>query len=108
MLDQVFEEFRKASESSLQLQQDMFRHWAQQWLSTTPSAAGLSSEWGRTFQKRWLDLTLDTLKKHRETVDATYQSGISLIEQAFKASEAKSSEDFGASSRSCGASCSTP
>jgi hypothetical protein len=94
MLDQLFEEFRKASESSLQVQQDMFRHWAQQWQTVTPNAAGMSSEWGRTFQKRWVDLTLEALKKHRESLDSVYQSGINLIEQSLRASEAKSQEDF--------------
>lgn len=93
MLEQPFEGFRKASESSLQLQQELFKHWAQQWMATPPSV-GASTEWARNFQKRWIELTLDSLNKHRESLEAAYRSGIQLIEQAFRVSEAKSSEDY--------------
>ena len=94
MFDQVFESFRKASESSLQIQQDMFKHWSQQWLSAPPSAADASTEWSRTFQKRWLQLLLEALNGHRESLDSAYRSGIQLIEQTFRVSEAKSTEDY--------------
>jgi len=93
MLEQPFEGFRKASESSLQLQQELFKHWAQQWLSTPPNF-GISAEWSRNFQKRWMDSTLELLNKHRESVETAYKSGIQLIEQAFRVSEAKSAEDY--------------
>ena len=43
MFDQVFENFRKASESSLQAQQDFFKNWLQQLPSTPFTAAGPSS-----------------------------------------------------------------
>lgn len=94
MFDQLFEGFRKASESSLQMQQDMLRQWTQQWGSTQPSMAGVPSEFGRSFQKRWLELILDGLNRHREALDATYKSGIQMIEQALRASEAKSTDDY--------------
>lgn len=94
MFDQLFESFRRASESSLQMQQDLFRSWTQQWLAAPPNAAGLSAEWGRTFQRRWLELAIEILNKHRESVDSVYKSGIGVIEQTFRVSEARSSEDY--------------
>lgn len=90
MFDQMFESFRRASESALQAQHEMFRQWAQQW-PTSP--AGLSSDWGDA-QKRWVESTTDALNKHRAIVDATYKSGIELIESAFRVTEAKSPEDY--------------
>ena len=36
MFDRVLEGFRKASESTLQMQQDLFKSWTQQWLSAQP------------------------------------------------------------------------
>ena len=93
MFEQAFEGFRRASESSLQLQQELFRTWAQQWL-TTPPNVGVSTEWGRTFQKRWTELTLELLNKHRESIEVAYKSGIALAEQAFRVGDAKSSEDY--------------
>ncbi len=93
MFDQMLEGFRKTSESSLQMQQDFFRQWAQQWLST-PGVAGGSTEWTRNIQKRWLDLSIEILNKHRESLDSSYRSGIQTIEQTLRVSDAKSPEDY--------------
>lgn len=95
MLDTVFEEFRKASESTMQMQQDMLRQLGQQWMSVTPNAAGTSGEWRRTVQKRFVDFALEALKKQREAVDSIYDSSIQFIEQSARASEAKNSQEFG-------------
>lgn len=91
MFDQMFEDFYKASESSLQMQQEIFKHWTQQWLSAQPD--GREGEF-RTFQKRWGEFTVEILNKHRESIETTYKAGIQLIEQAFRTSEAKSPEDY--------------
>ena len=93
MFDQVFESFRKASESSLQMQQDMFKQWSQQWLSAAPTG-GASAEWGGAFQKRWSELALDVLNKQRESLDTMYRSGIQVLEQTLRLSESKSPEDY--------------
>jgi hypothetical protein len=92
MFDQLFESFRKASESSLQAQQDMFKQWTQQW-PTTPLASGVPTDW-LEIQKRWLESAKEVLGKHRQIVDSTYRSGLEVIEHGFKVSEAKSPEDY--------------
>src|SRR5262245_51364725 len=38
MLDQVFDQFRKASETTMQMQQEMFKQWTSPW----------TSQWGTT------------------------------------------------------------
>jgi len=94
MFDQVFEGFRKASESSLQMQQELFRHFTQQFLSTQPNAAGMSADWSRNMQKRCLELGMEMLNRHRESIDGMYKSGIQMIEQTFRLSEIKSPDDY--------------
>jgi hypothetical protein len=94
MLDQFMEGFRKASESTLQVQQDILKQWTQQWMGITPFATGASSEWTRNFQQRWQTLAVETLNKHRESLDSTYRAGIQMIEQTFRLSEAKSPEEL--------------
>jgi len=89
MLDQLFDTFRKASESSLHMQQDMFKYWTQQ-LSGASNAAGNTGEWSKNYQKQVVDL----LNKQREALDSAFKSGIQLIEQTFRASEAKSPDDY--------------
>lgn len=93
MFDQLFETFRKASESSLQAQQELFKQWVQQWPTGPLSAAGIPNDWN-DIQKRWLESTTQTLNKHRELIDSTYKTGIDVIAQAFRVSEAKSPEDY--------------
>lgn len=94
MFDQMMDGFRKATESSLQVQQEVFKQWTQQWLSAQPNANGASAEWTRTVHKRWVDLTIEMMNKHRASIDAMYATGIQAIEQSFHITDAKSSEDY--------------
>jgi ATP-dependent exoDNAse (exonuclease V) beta subunit len=93
MIDMVFEAFRKASESTMQMPLEIYRGWTQQMLSSHPMATGMSFDWTRALQRRWSELVVETLHKHRESLDAAYRSGIQLIEQTFRVSDAKSSEE---------------
>jgi hypothetical protein len=94
MFEQVFDNFRKASESSLQMQQDMFRTWAQQWLSAPANTAGATADFTRGPQRRGVELAIEILNKQRETFDALARSGIQIIEQALRTSEAKSPDEY--------------
>jgi hypothetical protein len=94
MYEQIFETYRKSSESWLQMQQDMFRNVAQQWLSTPPSTAGMATDFNRNVQKRWMELAIEILNRHRESLDTTYQSLIQLVEQTSKMSDVKSSDEY--------------
>jgi hypothetical protein len=100
MLDQLFDNFRKASEATLRMQQDMMRHWSVPWpsgpsgSSGSSAPGGLPTDWGRNLQKEWLDLTLEFLNKQREALDSAYKLGLQMIEQTFRASEAKSPEEY--------------
>ena len=94
MFAQLFEGFRRASEASLQAQQDLFRQWVQQWPSMPASSPGTAGEWSEAVQKRWLDSAKDSLNKQRELLDTSYRAGIDVIEQSFRVGEAKSPEDY--------------
>jgi hypothetical protein len=98
MLDQIFENYRKASESWMQMQQDMMKQMAQRWNPTaggaSGAAAGEPTEWNRAFQKRSLEMAVEALNKLRESLDSMFAAGVQVIEQTFRVSEAKSSEDY--------------
>ncbi len=93
MFDQILELSRKAAESSMQMQQVMFKQLTQSWAGTSPGGEGISADWGGTMQKRLSELTIEALNKHRESLDATYRAGIKMIEEAAHVCEAKSAED---------------
>lgn len=94
MLDQMFDTYRKAWESSMQMNQDFFKQFTQQWPALPLNAAGVSAEWARTSQKRWVELTTEALKRSRETYDSLSKAGITSVEDGFRLAEAKSPEEF--------------
>jgi hypothetical protein len=94
MYDQMFDAYRKASESWMQIHQDMIKHGAQQWMATPPPTAGVSADWNTTVPKRYLELTIEILNRQRESFDTIFRSAIHLIEQTSRISEAKSPDEF--------------
>jgi hypothetical protein len=93
MLDQLLELSRKAAESSMQMQQVMFKHWTQNCVSASPGAVGVSADWGGSQRKRSVELIVEALSKQREAIDSAYRAGIQTIEQVSRVSEAKSAEE---------------
>jgi len=98
MFDQVLDNFRKASESTIQFQQEMFRQWSRQWaqapgVSKTASAPfadpGAWAEQFHEFQTYWAKSVTELLKKHKDTLDAQYETGVKTIEDAFRVADAK-------------------
>jgi hypothetical protein len=96
MYDQLFDAYRRASESWMQVQQDMLKTGAPPWMSAPNTAGGgdCGGDWNRTLQKRCLELTVELLNRQRESLDTIYKSAIHLLEQASKISEARSPEEF--------------
>jgi len=93
MFTQLLESFRKVSESSLHAGQEMLKQWVQHAQPQSLGVASTPQEWTEAFQKRWAESASEALNKHRELVDATYKSGIEMIEQSFRVGEARSLGD---------------
>jgi hypothetical protein len=94
MADQPFDTYRKASESWMQMQQDLFRNLGQPSFFTPPQGMAGGPDWARNAQKRWSELAAEMLNRQRESVDALFKSLIQLVEQSSRISEAKSTEDY--------------
>ena len=110
MVDMILENYSKAVESTLRLQQEMLRHWTMQWspfgtqvfelpltgtstsASETPAAAWL--ERLSTAQRKWAEAVTDMLKRHQETLDEQYRAGIRAIDDEFRVGEARDPEQF--------------
>lgn len=93
MFDQLFEGLRKASESTAQAQQDVLKQWLQQFSWMPAGVHPLAGGWDAAKQKRWAEAATEALEKHRELLDLSYRSGIRIIEQALRATDAKSPEE---------------
>jgi hypothetical protein len=94
MFDQMFDAYRKASESWLQVHQDMLKQGGLQWMSSSPTNAAGAADWNRTLQRRGVELLVEFLNRNRESLDMVYRSMIHLLEQTSRMSEAKSPEEF--------------
>jgi hypothetical protein len=110
MFDVIMENYSKAVESTLKLQQEMLRNWTTQWppfgtqafeppspgtstsASPTPAAAWL--EQLSLAQTKWAEAVTDMLKRHQETLDEAYRAGIREIHDAFRVIDAKDPEQF--------------
>src|SRR6478735_4823042 len=93
MVDLLFEGFRRITESALETQRDLLRHWSQQWVGIPLGTASRSTDWYRSVQRHWFELTISTLHKNREALDTAYRSSIEMLEQLFEAAEARSTKD---------------
>lgn len=93
MFDQLFEGFRKASESSILAQQEMLKQAVQQWPTASISAASSAIERNSSFQKRLIQSAVDTWQRQRELVDSTTRATLQFIEQSARISDAKSPDD---------------
>jgi hypothetical protein len=91
MFDQLFESFRKASESSLQAQQEMFKQW---WQHSAPLLGTNKVTDLGDAQKRWKEYATEKMEKQRVLLDSLYRAGIEVIEHAFRVTEAKAPEDY--------------
>jgi hypothetical protein len=96
--DQMFESFRRASVSSLQMQQEMLKQWTQQWPwpagSWPAGSTGVSMDWVQRLQARWTEFTSELLTRHRESLDTMYKLAIQLLDQMSRLYESKSPEEY--------------
>ncbi|MGZ3488353.1 MAG: hypothetical protein ACXVBY_15990 [Isosphaeraceae bacterium] len=110
MVDKILENYSKAVESTLKLQQEMLRNWTMQLspfgtqvfeppltgtstsASATPAAAWL--EQLSAAQRKCAEAVADMLKRHQETLDEEYRAGIRAIDDAFRVGEARNPEQF--------------
>jgi hypothetical protein len=94
MFDQLYDGFRKASESSIVAQQEMIKQWVQQWPSASLSAAGSAIERNSEFHKRWVETATSTLNRQRELLDGACKAGVQFIEQSARLTDARSPDEF--------------
>ena len=92
MFDVVFENLRKATETAMQTQQELFKKWTSLW----QGVQGPAPAWGekaQKFQKKWTETVSETLARQREILEAQFNAGLKSLEAAFAVAKAKDAED---------------
>ncbi len=90
MFEQAFESLHKATESSITLQQEVFRKWMGLWPGIPVSTFPFTEL--QKFQKKWVDVANEVLKKQKETLETQFKAGLQNIEEAFRLTEIKDPE----------------
>jgi hypothetical protein len=92
MFDAMFDNLRKATEMTIQMQQETLKKWTALW-PNPPSPAGWSEQ-VQKFQKKWAEIVEDTLKKQREVLESQCNAGLKNLEGAFDLADAKDYEQL--------------
>ena len=92
MFDSIFDNLRKATEITIQMQQEMLKKWTG--LFPSPPTLPGWSEQAQKLQKKWADVVEETLKRQHEVLEIQYSAGLKNIENAFALSEVKDYEEL--------------
>ena len=93
MFESVFDSFKKVTETTLRMQQEMYEKWISLWPGLKPNQTPFAEPLQK-FQKKWAEFYEEMLKKQRETLEVQFKSGLKNIEEAFRLAEAKDPEEL--------------
>jgi hypothetical protein len=92
VLEDVFQNIRKAAEANLKMQQEVFQQWSHFWPISTPQSALVEKL--REFQKQWANTVSELARKHREVMERQYQAAIESLDVALRVTESANPEEF--------------
>ncbi len=92
VLDDVFHNIRKAAETNVKMQQEIFQHWTHFWPVPTPQSVWIDKI--RDFQKQWSSTISDLARKHRDVIDKQYQAAVESLDAALRVIESTNPEEY--------------
>ncbi len=93
VFEQAFESLRKAAESNIEMQQELFRKWTADW----PGFPQPKTEWAerfQKFQKAWSKTTKELLSRQREVLEEQYALALTSLEEAFQLAQSSDPKEF--------------
>ena len=93
VFEEAFENLRKTAESSLEMQQELFRQWGAKWPGL-PQSQSAWLERAQKLQKEWSKTVKELVSKHREVADEQYRMAIESLEEAFRVAQASDPQEF--------------
>jgi len=97
MFNEVFENWRRATAATVELQQEMFKTWLSLWPGV-PASSPSWSEQLQQFQKKWAEAVSEIVKRQQEMTRTHFKAGLESIAKAFQVGEAKDTEELRAKS----------
>lgn len=94
VFEQAFDNLRKAAESNIEMQQEMFRKWSAGWPGFPQQPQNAWLERVQKFQKDWGKAVKDVLTRHREVLDEQYGLAMDSLEDAFKVAQSSDPQEW--------------
>jgi len=93
VLEEVFQNIRKAAEANLKMQQEVLSQWSLMWPGMPiPQSAWLNQIQG--LRKQWMETLSGVARKHRDVIDRQYEAAIESLDAAFHVSDASTPEEL--------------
>lgn len=97
VLEEVFQNIRKAAEANLKMQQEVFSQWTSLWPGIpTPQTAWLTKM--QSFRKELAGTVSDLAREHQKVVDSQYEAALESLNAALKLTDASTPEEVRRSS----------
>jgi hypothetical protein len=91
-LEEVFDSFRKTTEATVQMQQELVRQWTALW-PTLPKPQAWAEQF-QGFQKEWSQALTELTRKYQEAWQRHYSASMESLEKAFQSAGAKDAGEF--------------
>src|SRR4051794_7721332 len=92
VFEEVFQNIRKATETSLKMQQEMLSQWLILWPGMpTPQTAWLSQI--QQFRSKFMSTISDLARKHGDVIDRQYKAALESLDAALEATESSTPEE---------------
>lgn len=92
VLEDVFQNVRKATEANLKMQQEIFQQWTRFLPISTPQSAMVDKV--RDMQRQWTTTVSDLARKHRDVMDKQYQAALESLDAALRVTESTNPEEY--------------
>ena len=92
VLENVFQNIRKAAETTLKLQHEVFQQWQHFW--PTPMPQSMAIDKVREAQKRFAETVSELVGKHREVIEKQYQAAVESLDAALQVPQSTTPEEY--------------
>jgi hypothetical protein len=93
VLEEVFQNIRKAAESNLKMQQELLGQWSSLWPGMpTPQTAWINQI--QQLRSKWAETVSQLARKHRDVIDRQYNAAVESLEAALGMTEATTPEEL--------------
>jgi hypothetical protein len=91
-MNRIIDSARKATESSVAMQQELFRKWASLWPGAPVSAIPFGEL--QKFQKKWVEMVGELFQRENDILAVQFKTGFGAIEKLCRLAEAKDGEQL--------------